>query len=241
MTNLVPLQVTAHLESGLSSSNPWGVALDGLLAAQLWSEHKASLRAAGTKPPDLHTQDNPLDLDLPLARCTHAGANLWHWAATTAYPVDSDPTRPPEARYWAAYIDQRRAATIATPPTSISPGRGRWRLRRIPTLVTICTTVVWHAVGDVHAIEELITPLAAIGKRRGTGEGRVLRWEVTPRPDLDAHTASHLHPNGTLGRPTPPACLTSDHEPAQGIAGLRPPYMHRARQHQLCLPAPLET
>ncbi len=85
MSAPVPLQVRAHLAAGLAHAAPWGVALDGLLAAEIWAEHKATARDAGQIVPGLHDTPNPADLDLPLARCTH-GKALWHWAATTAYP-----------------------------------------------------------------------------------------------------------------------------------------------------------
>lgn len=54
-------------------------------------------------------------------------------------------------------------------------------------------------------------------------------------------TAAHLHPDGNLGRPTPDACLALLCRPVddggRGRAGIRPPYMHTARQHELNLPA----
>ena len=112
----------------------------------------------------------------------------------------------------------------------------------MPLFVTPCTTVVFSAIGDPTAIAELLHPVTVIGKKRSHGEGHVLRWEIAPLPDQDPWAAAHLHPDGTLGRTTPDACL--HHHPAPitggyGTAGLRPPYMHPARQHTLYLPAPL--
>lgn len=240
-----PLRITAHLQSGIASSAPWGVALDGLLASEIWSTEKARRRASNEPTPGLHAQTDPPDLDLPLARCETTDDHRWHWHTTTAYPLDHDRTVPPQTRYWSAYVDQHAAARLAArTPATVSARRGRWRMRRIPTLATICTSVTWTAVGERDELIDLLTPVAAIGKHRGTGEGHVLAWDVTPAPELDRFTAGHLHPDGTLGRPTPPDCLKGSvlaATPARGLAGIRPPYMHRSRQYEVHLPTFLET
>ena len=58
MTTFQPLRITATLRHGIAHASPWTVALDGLLASQLWAQHKrsqppgpAALDAAN--PPDL--------------------------------------------------------------------------------------------------------------------------------------------------------------------------------------------
>ena len=37
-----PLKVRAHLAFGIAQAAPWGIALDGLLASELWARQKAS-------------------------------------------------------------------------------------------------------------------------------------------------------------------------------------------------------
>jgi len=115
----------------------------------------------------------------------------------------------------------------------------------MPLLVTPCAAVTWQAVGDAAAILELLEPLVSIGKKRSTGEGHVLRWEVALAEDLDEFTAGHLHADGTLGRPCPLTCRERAGaevlDGGRGRAGIRPPYMHPARQHQLVLPALLSS
>jgi len=239
MSDLVPLQVRAHLATGLAHAAPWGVALDGLLAAELWAEHKATARATGEIVPGLQDTPNPTDLDLPLARCTH-GDPLWHWAATTAWP-EHTVTEIPDIHYWSGRVDPRALEQLTTAlPATISERQGRYRARYMPLLVTPCTTLVWSAIGDPTALAELLYPVTAIGKKRSHGEGHVLSWEVTAMPDLDPWSAAHLHPDGRLGRTTPTECLCEHPDLVTGgyaTAGLRPPYMHPARQHTLYLPA----
>lgn len=38
----VPVQVTAYLSHGFAAAQPWGIALDGILASELWSDHVAT-------------------------------------------------------------------------------------------------------------------------------------------------------------------------------------------------------
>ncbi len=241
MSRYSPLLVRAHLATGIAQAAPWGVALDGLLAAELWSEHKADRRAAGQFTPALFDVDDPVDLPLPLARCTTPDGR-WHWAATCAHP-EGRPDLPPDVHTWTGRTDSRALEQLATNmPAVLSDRQGRYRARRMPLLVTACAAVVWRAIGDPVAIRALVEGITAIGKKRSSGEGHVLTWEVTTA-ELDPWEATHLHPDGTLGRPTPEACLTGRtvRDGGSGTAGLRPPYMHPARQHTLHLPALLDS
>lgn len=239
---LVPLRVRAHLSAGIAQAAPWGIALDGLLASELWAEHKASCRATGRDYVRAMELPEPPDLDLPLARCHHGGG-LWHWAATCAHP-DTDTGRL-DVHTWTGRVDARDLERVATAlPKTVSTRQGRYRARRMPLLVTPCSSVTWHAVGDVDRVTELLAPIRSIGKKRATGEGHVLRWEVLPALDLDELTAAHLHPDGTLGRTTPDACLAllgDVLDGGLGRAGIRPPYMHPSRQTTLHLPALLSS
>jgi CRISPR type IV-associated protein Csf3 len=233
---LIPLVIRARLASGIAWAAPWGISLDGLLAAEIWADRKAAMRDRGEDPPD--PAGEPEDLDLPLARCAAAGPQLWHWAATCAFP-EGTACELPDVRYWTARADARACEqTAAMLPAVISARQGRYRSRRMPLLVTVCASVSWHAVGDPATITAILAGLAAIGKKRSCGEGQVLSWQVTPA-DRTVWEAGHLHADGTLGRPAPAACLagrdvtTGGH----GTAALRPPSMHSARHRDLLLPA----
>lgn len=216
----------------MATAGTWGISLDGLLASQLHAQAKSADRPA--RP--ILEQPDPADLQLPLARCA---ADPWHWAATCAWPVDGA-DQMPEVRWWSARTDHPALEQMTDQlPRNLRAREGRYRARWMPLLVTPCSAVTWHAVGDPTLIHELLAPLAAIGKKRAAGHGRVLSWTVTPAPDLDPWTAAHLHPDGRLGRPTPAECLQGHHDVVDagvGRAGIRPPYVHPARQHDLHLP-----
>lgn len=234
-----PLTVTAALQSGVVHSNPWGIALDGLLAAELHATAKAELEDAGGVHVPVLERDDVADLDLPLARCGH-GAD-WHWAATCGWPerADSDDL---EVRAWYSFPDHQLIERfVADLPRHVDDDRGRWRRYAMPQLITSTPTLTWRAVGDVEAVRSLLSGIAAIGKSRSRGEGAVTAWSVTAAPEVEAWEAGHLHPDGSLGRPCPPACLTG-HGPLEdggiGWSGLRPPYLHPSRRRLVRRPRP---
>jgi len=239
MSRFRPLRITAHLASGIAQSAPWGIALDGLIAAEIWAEQKAAARAAGDDYTRAMDQVSPPDLDLPLSRCMRAGDDLWHWASTCGYHGAT--SLPTDVRTWTGRLDHRDLETVATDlPKVISERQGRYRARLMPLLVTPCSSITWHAIGDRDDLQNLLGSIMSIGKKRSSGEGHVLSWEIEPDPTLDDFTAAHLHPDGTLGRPTPASCLrglSGVSDGGVGLAGLRPPYMHQARQRELRLPA----
>lgn len=233
----VPLLVRAQLAAGVATAGAWGISLDGLLAAQLWGQHKQTCREMGGDYVRARDTTDPPDLDLPLARCVPADAGPWHWAATCSYP-EQDFDRV-DVRTWTGRTDARAMEQMtATLPKVISDRQGRYRARRMPLLVTVTSTISWSAVGDLQRIRELLEPVVSIGKKRATGEGHVLRWQVQPS-NTDPVAAAHLHPDGTLGRPTPPGCLSLLGDITHGglgTAGVRPPNMHPGRASTLYLP-----
>ena len=239
---MVPLRVRAHLATGIAQAAPWGIALDGLLAAEMWAEQKSRHRTDGhVYVPAMETADPP-DLPLPLAKCRPKDGP-WHWAATCALP-DQDAGRV-DVHTWTGRVDARALEQVSDRlPKTVSDRQGRYRARRMPLLVTPCSSLTWHAVGDPERIQRVLEGIDSIGKKRSSGEGQVLRWHVDVATELDESSAAHLHADGTLGRPVPDSCrrrLGEVLDGGRGRAGVRPPYMHPARQHELFLPALLES
>lgn len=231
--NQTPLRVTAHLVAGIAHATPWTISLDGLLASRLWAEakkHDPTIHAALEQP-------NPPDLDLPLARC-EIDPQRWHWAATCGWP--NQVTDRPEIHWWHTDLDDRHTENTATQlPQHLSHRNGRWKAYRMPLPITVTQRLTWHAVGDPEAVEALLQPIVAIGKKRSQGEGRVSRW-IVEETDRDPWEAAHLSPTGALARPTPAACLNQRTvtDGGDGYAGIRPPHMHPSRRTDVRLPAP---
>jgi len=234
--------VRAELASGIAQAAPWAPALDGILASQVWARRKSEEIAAGNYHVRALDRENPVDLDLPLARCPLPGSDQWHWLATCGMPEQVAGTT--RVHTWTGRVDARDLEQVAARlPATVSARQGRYRARRMPLLVAPCRTIVWRAVGDPAAVEKLLAGIDAIGKKRSSGEGRVLSWSILADPGIPTLEAGHLHPDGSLGRPVPAPCqdvLAAAVTGGWGTAGLRPPYMHRSRQHHLVLPALLD-
>lgn len=233
MTGHIPFTVTAHLTHGYSTAHPWGIALDGLLASQLWQAQVADWGAELDYPSDT---DDPPDLPLPLSRCTAAfgATGLWHWAATCSQPVGEHRT---EIRHRAHHLDHRAMEDLCADPlpAALPARQGPFRSRHMPLIVTVCRAVTWSGVGDPDRVAELLEPVTAIGKKRAHGEGSVARWEVT-LSTRGIFESGHLHSDGTLGRPVPAGCLPEPPSTVPVQAGIRPPYMHPGRQADLYIP-----
>lgn len=239
-TQMKPLLVRARMAGGVGHGTPWGISLDGLLASQIRENTKAAARAAGTDYEPYCLGVPPAELDLPLARCHDSTSEVWHWAATFAWPEDETPG--PHVQYWSARPDQQALGQLTSAlPAHVSERQGRYRSHVMPLPLTIARCMTWRAVGDPAAIDELLAGIITIGKKRAAGNGHVLEWSVRPDPDADAWEYSHLHPDGSLGRTAPPGCLTermaSIATGGRAVMGLRPPYMHPSRQSEVLLPA----
>ena len=160
MADMTALQVVATLAHGISHAPPWATSLDGLLAAQVWSRMKAEAARRGEV---LEVDpDDPIDLDLPLARCCLASPH-WHWSATFGHLdlVDSEP----EVRTWVGRTDHRAIDMLARHPlpATVSDRQGRFRSRHMPLLVSVARTITWRAVGDPERIAEIVSSISAIG------------------------------------------------------------------------------
>lgn len=262
-----PLVVTAHVPHGVATQGTWGIALDGLLAGQLHARWKHHQLQEGADLPRARDLPHPADLDLPLSRCLptpppsehdqpdNDDVDLWHWAATTAMPTNGRDLLD-DVRYWLGRLDDRANGQMtATLPGVVSSQRGRYRERKVPLLVTSCSHLVWRCVGDREAISALLGPVSGIGRRRGSGEGRVLSWSVTPAAGREGGgwsagvlwSFAHAHSDGGLGRPSPAACVETGRaltgvavaHAGIGRAGIRPPLAHPSRQRDLCWPTQL--
>lgn len=247
----VPFIVTAYLQQGIAIDSLFGTALDGLLASQARNRAKATrARLIGT-PVTGSLLDgglaaaDPAVVELPLARCPLTTPETWHWLCSTAYPLQPDHTAMSgdlDVHHQHSRVRERVLEHVATRiPASLPPDSGRYRLRRLPVVTTPAYAVCWQAVGNPDLVLDLLDGLPSIGRRRGTGEGTVLRWQISPAPDVDPIRHGHTHPDGSLGRPSPRSCAEGIGLPADrtGTAGLRPPYWHRATQHAVVLPDPL--
>lgn len=236
-----PLRVRAYLHQGIAIDTRRGLALDSLLVSAMRTRASNGLPGSqldgGLSASDLAAWDIPLD------RCTHADP-LWHWQATSGQLIDFDGcviTPRVDAHRLLQTLDEQRAHhSVVALPQHVGGSRGRFRQRITPVLTYPAAAIEWHACGDPEDVSDLVSPITAIGARRGSGEGSVRDWEVTvvDIPEQEWWAFAHLADGNRLGRPVPQQCaerLGVAHT-ALVRAGLRPPMFHPSNQHHLVLP-----
>lgn len=242
MAGLVPLTITAHLEQGLAFDVQHGLAFESILAStirgMLAGGLPGSVLDGGLKVPEVTTYE------LPLGVCDKE-SKTWHWLSTSGVLLDATGVRilpPIDAHRLLQTIDEPRSEQVALSlPMHLDASRGRFRNRITPVLTIPASKISWHAVGDKNEIELLLHQVHAIGARRGSGEGRVVRWQLEEQESLAEESwwaFAHKHPTGGLGRLMPRSCaeaLTKNNL-IESIAGLRPPMFHSGNQHLLVLP-----
>lgn len=234
----VPFTVTAELRGGASWERPYGLDLAGILAAhqrRLAAQTLADTGALVSTPLPDTAGEIVADMNLPLARCTTAGA-AWHWAASCAIAVAA--SEDPEPRTFYRVVDLSWAGRAADRPLPYMTHKvGPYRDVMMAAPVVMCTAVQWRGVGDIEKVRAAVRPLRFIGRRRATGEGRVLRWDVHEETPVDVERWLHVQ-DGEVLRPVPPACLDTLGVPYRmGSYALRPPSWHPDRLMDLAMTA----
>lgn len=199
-----PLRVEIVVAAPVCSRTPW-LHFDAILAnqARIYAKHWSA------RPlPNMPTRtDKIVEIPLPVTR----DPELRVWRCSCLWPADSDvvPTEAhwvmrPSTEYW-----------FLARPRLVRTQSGHTRMRR--ERITLWPAAVWEAEleGHPHYVRRLVERIAAIGKKRSQGYGRVIHTAVT---ELD-RPARWREWDGCAARPIP--------HPDGPETGVRPPYWHR--------------
>ena len=78
-----------------------------------------------------------------------------------------DPEDAPEARVFFQGVDVEHAKVHAARPLpEVFARKGSYRDVMMPVAVTLASMLTWFAVGDPGAVQQLLDPVRAIGRRR---------------------------------------------------------------------------
>lgn len=227
-----PLLVTARLGDRVVYSGDY-LHLDGILS---YGAYLAMSRAERAGLPDL-AEDWAADMDLPLARwaCDPVGdfdhrllddsGQLWGWSASVelgSWESQSQASyrkRPPLDRM----VRYAKDATVQI-------GTGALKAYDLAFPAVFAREQHWRCVGDAAGVRELLSRVAAIGRKHNTGYGTVLEWLVEDDPS-DA-LLPRVYPE-TIG-----VGMAGEH--TRRPARIRPPYHHRSRLVTRCLVPVLE-
>lgn len=168
--------ITAHLQNGFASSDPWSPSIDGIIA-YWWMREKLgdeefSLNASGAISDAL----KPVD-DLPIKINRH-GDHWWYCASSPIYTIAAEHKRffhrrfddYHALRYWDQGNKSGKVLTAAGP----------YKNYRRPWMQHVTKRVTWHLVGDRDALAPFVERCTHIGAKTGAGLGTVMRWEWRP-------------------------------------------------------------
>jgi len=214
-----PLRITATFRSPVALDVPRWVALDALLAA-------VEAKRLGLPPVSVGGPE-----EVPIHVQQHAaGFSMASFGVAEIAAVDLVHLRRRFDRRSGAILgrENSRKVNIATGPYK------QWNKPLRPVTVA---RAVWTAVGDQAWIEDTLTHVSSVGKRRNSGNGEVGRWTVE---ETERFALWHPVQDGVL-RPvrTVPMDLAPrevDAEIPTIVARLTPPYWYHSGHQVLAAP-----
>lgn len=222
-----PVEVHARLQDGVIAETEYIIDLAGLLHARA--------RLVGGRPTDdSSTVEDPTVYDLPLARCGFD--DEWMWAASCAM-LPSDLRYDSRTFYrrddpnWGVAFSERPI------PYAVHPTKGPWRDVMMPAPSAVTHELVWRAVGDAAALRQWLSTVHHIGKRRHSGEGRVLIWTVTEHTDIEDWLRWPFVAGQNIIRPCP-VQLVADLPHTTSWHAARPPSWNAANMVSLAINEP---
>lgn len=236
-----PLKITAQMAGSIAIARPEDIALDGILAYQVLRRHFGGEFYYLPNPQEvLYFAQLPLEMRGSPEVQKLATGDVW--MNTGQGIVDES------LRYWSCSSAQiqikgygtlhwnKRFDAQASLSDYIDFGgkvekviieQGQYKSCHMPLTVIKCDSVRWYVYGDKGGIENLLSDVPAIGKKRAQGNGTVLKWTVEQIPEDYSEWKS-----GDLMRPIPGPIFDQSHATPLDIQHIafRAPQWHSANQ-----------
>lgn len=228
---LTPFVLQAKLIRGVVAE-PYSLDLAGILSSRLirMAKDENSLAVYDSM------QANPNEVDLPLMMCESGGEDSWHWGVTSGVTRALD-RRPQEPHTYYRVVNDSWAGRAGDRPLPYYNYKsGAYRDVMMPAHVVLTPDVTWYGVGDIERIQELVSPIRSIGKRRSKGEGMIHSWQISKTEPEDIDRFIHCGYSEGLLRPSPVVCaerLQVDYELAWHA--IRPPSWNPNRIRELAV------
>lgn len=159
-----PLVIRARIESSVAM--PWSpITLDSLLMAAVALRENLPPLGFGERA----------DIQIPLAR---SACDRVYLASSALFEREAHERRFITKRFPIAEAQSLGAPSLRRILTSGGLSKGyRFPLETFHVAGDLLT---WFAVGDQAGVEELLSCIHYLGKKRSCGRGKVTRWEVEP-------------------------------------------------------------
>jgi hypothetical protein len=212
-----PLAITARLQGAVAL--PYGpLALDSLLAA-------AVARRDGIPPALSPAEVQPIEI--PVER---EPGGRFHLASFSVSETECIERRWVNRRFPLAEAQAMGDAKLRRILISAGPCKS-YRLP-LETRHMVDDELRWWCIGEREEIEPLLAITSYIGKKRGVGRGRVVRWTVEPCELWDGFPVVR---DGKPLRPLPPDWPGLD-DPAMAYRTLTYPYWIHAEEKLCAVP-----
>ncbi len=211
------LIVTAHLRGGFVSRHP--PQLDALL------EWVAAERSGYRYPPA--AGGDARSFDIPIAD-SHCGR--YRLCSSAQFSAEEHEVHHKHRR--APWVEFARLGSNKIRRVNISLGENK--SYRVPFVETHVAgdLLRWFCVGDASGIQSMLAEVRYIGRFRGAGQGRIVRWTVERAEPWPGFPVLR---DGEPLRPLPED-VAPDAMAPRGFAALRPPYWDHAREEPCLLP-----
>lgn len=231
---LTPLTITAHMAGPLAYHPGEGIPIDSPL------QYAATLEALGEEFFAAHPANDELARlsaephpGVPLAVHRHGGAPTdWLYCASLAEP---EGRHAGQRLHWNKRFDDGLAqralesgVLTLEKKSKVQINSGEFKSYHMPLFLEHVERLVWYAIGDEAEARRLLeTHVHHLGKKRNTGHGVVVAWEVAP---FDGPADRWLWRAPGVPARAIPLGMLEGWEGETMIAGTRPPYWLAAHQ-----------
>lgn len=215
------LKITAHLSTPMGVYDNWSPSLEGLLTYRLLEEYNL-LSPNPTVEQVANTQDF-LVQHLPLRQATIKDDRYW-CVSSPCYVINGELTD----RYRKRWDSHETNLNWGKRKPKFLTGEGAEKSYDLPLYARLTNTITWFVVGDKTKINDLLSPITHIQKKRSYGNGEVTKWQIEITYD-----DYHLWRDDKLMRPMPVRLISQKLDNPQMIWGWRSPAWLAANK-ELC-------
>lgn len=214
---MTPLEVTARLRGPIVMPG-LPPALDALAAAAVATER-------GLQPPTRSEDVEPLDVPIALSNC-----GRFRRCTVGQFVAEAH-----ELRYKVRQFPMARAQGMAE-LKRVQVNAGASKSYRVPYSATHLEgdTMRWWCVGEPDELARLLALVTHLGKHRGAGNGRVMRWSIEPCEPWGE--GFPIVREGAPTRTLPADWPGLESWPHVGPGNLMPPYWMAETEEECLLP-----
>jgi hypothetical protein len=165
--NFEPLQITAFLANGIAVYDDWSPQLESLVIGEIIQQERLAVpNASAEQVKETMAAIAPL---IPFEQ--------WEGLYKCSAPVYRYKCE--ETTKFRKRWEPNGQVNWGKRKPKFSTSEGGEKSYDLPLFLRLTSRIDWFAVGDRQAIENIVSDISGIGKKRSHGYGQIVRWEVT--------------------------------------------------------------